>query len=88
MLLSLLTILSACNQKRVSKIDEVREVVFVSSYEKCPRPADPILKPVLEEIHLGSRENVDRMMFNIVVLKGALKAMNSTVNCYEKQAEK
>lgn len=87
MLLSLLMVFSACAQKQHSRIDEVREVVFVSTYEECPRPIDPILKPILEEKHLGSSENVDRLMFNIVELKGGLKAMNATINCYEKQAK-
>ncbi len=77
--------LSACAQSRASKIDEVREVVIVAGYEQCPRPAKPELKPLLEEMHLGSRENVDRMMQNIVELLGALKAMNSTIHCYEIQ---
>ncbi|ACS80187.1 hypothetical protein Desal_2127 [Maridesulfovibrio salexigens DSM 2638] len=81
-------VFSACVQKQHSKIDEVREVVFVSTYVECPRPANPILKAVLEEKHIGSSENVDRLMFNIVELKGGLKAMNATINCYEKQAEK
>lgn len=81
-------VFSACVQKQYSKIDDAREVVFVSTYEECPRPASPILKAMLEEKHLGSSENVDRMMYDIVELKGALKAMNATINCYEKQAEK
>ncbi len=80
--------LLGCSQKKPGKIDEVREVVIIAGYEECPRPAKPELKPLLEEMHLGSRENVDRMMHNIVELQGALKGMKATVWCYEIQADK
>jgi len=49
---------------------------------------NPNLKPLLEEKHIGSTENVSRMMHNIVELQGALQARNATIDCYEIQAGK
>ncbi len=86
MLLSLLTILLACTHKRVNKIDEVRRVEVVTKYEKCPAPEEPELKPLLEELHIGSKENINRIMENTVENKAYIKGLKSTIECYEFQA--
>ncbi len=78
--------LSACNQKRTSKIDEVRRVEVVAKYENCPAPESPELKPLLEGLHLGSKENVNRIMENTVENQAYIQGLKSTIECYEFQS--
>ncbi|MBI9112254.1 hypothetical protein [Maridesulfovibrio ferrireducens] len=88
MLLSLLTILSACNQKRVSKIDEVRRVEVVAKYVECVSPEKPNFQPLLEDQHIGSKENVSRTMHNAVESQAYTEGLEAENNCYRSQAGK
>lgn len=88
MLLCLLTILSACNQKHVSKIDEVHRVEVVAKYVECVAPEKPDLQPLLEDQHIGSKENVSRAMHNAVESKAYTERLEAETNCYRSQTGK
>lgn len=88
MLLSLLTTLSACVHQNSPEFQEVREVEVTSTYEKCPAPDSPELKPILEEQHIGSRDNVNRVISNTVENQAYINGLKATIECYEAQASK
>jgi hypothetical protein len=81
--------LSGCSWfKKKPKPEPIIEIRNVYHYTPCAKDNPPNYVELDLEKHIGSSENVNKLIGNVEIMEDYTRSLINTIDCYETQAEK
>lgn len=87
MLLLIFSMACLACAKRENSVEQVRVVTVQGQFTRCPTPSSPVLLPLNGTQHIGSKQNVQTLISNVMEMQSAIEARDAALHCYEAQAE-
>ena len=84
LLLLILICFSGCFGKK-PVLPQPTPIVIHSTFTKCDPPVRAVLKKLNEAEHIGSKENLEILINNMLLNKHYITGLESCIRCYEAQ---
>jgi len=85
LIILILLISSGCICLKKHKIKPPEPIIIHQKFEACPAPDVPNYVDLENKSHIGSKENLDTLINNMLKDKHYINSLENTIKCYENQ---
>jgi hypothetical protein len=85
LILLILIFINGCVCFKKHPIKPAEPIIIHQKFESCPVPGTPTYKDAKNGLHIGSKENLDIIIDNMLKDKYYINSLNNCIKCYESQ---
>ena len=87
LILSIIFISSGCICLKKHPILPPQPIIIHQKFESCPAPVAPNYVEIDNKSHIGSKENLDTLIENMLKDKHYTNSLENCIKCYENQVK-